>query len=80
MHPIEENQQHVSSFFFITNLLKEKLKKSVALLIKEKKAKNECGMITLTFFELYTVYIKTNFIQRYLSSLKSYKYLNRFIS
>ena len=58
MHPIEENQQHVSSFFFITNLLKEKLKKSVALLIKgKKKAKNECGMITLTFFELYTVYI-----------------------
>ena len=32
----EEIQQHISIFFFKTNLFKERIKKSVALLTREK--------------------------------------------
>ena len=36
-HSIEKKQQHVSSFFFKTNLFKEWMKKFVALLTTEKR-------------------------------------------
>ena len=65
------------------------MKKFVALLAKEKWLimKNDEKMMTLTFLELYTVYIKFRtavfpyllvnlFKEKYISSVKSYKYLN----
>ena len=56
-HPAEENQQQVSSFFK-TNLFKQWMKKFVALLTEEKRIRMNGKMMTLTFFELYTVDIK----------------------
>ena len=42
-HPVEENQQHISSFFLKINMFQEWMKKFVALLTKEKglMTKNE---------------------------------------
>ena len=45
-------------FFFKTNLFKEWMKKFVALLMREKWPEMNGKMMTPTFFELYTVYIK----------------------
>ena len=68
------------------------MKKFVVLLKKEKQQRMNGKMMSLTFFELYAVYIKKNmtilfpyllvnmFKQRYITYVKSYKYLNKSIS
>ena len=92
-HLTEENQQCVSSFFR-TNHFKERMQKFVALLTKEKgkMATNEWEIVGSDILRaLYRVYKKIRtilfsysliklFRQRYISSVKSYKYLNKLIS
>ena len=67
------------------------MKKFVALLTKGKPPRMN-GKRTATFFQLYTLYMKNQddsfyhiilvnlFKQRYISSVTSYKYLNKLIS
>ena len=66
------------------------MKKFVALLTKEKQPRMNRKM-TPTFFQLFIVYTKLGqfffhallanlFKQRYLSSVTSYKYLNKLLS
>ena len=57
---IEENQQGVIFFFFFSKqaCLKND-EKLFYISNKEQTAKNKEKMMTLTFFELYTVYIKS---------------------
>ena len=50
------------------------MKKLCCITNKAKTAKNEGEMMILTFFELYTVYIKR--FGEFFFHLKSYKYLN----
>ena len=45
-------------FFFKRNMFKERMKKFVALLMKEKQPGMNGKVMTLTFFEFCTVYIK----------------------
>ena len=77
-------------FFKKTNLFKEWMKKFVALPAKEKRPKMN-GKMTLTFFQLYTLYKKLGqfffhtllsnmFKQRCISFVLSYKYLNKLVS
>ena len=67
------------------------MKKFTELLTKEKKLRINGKILTLTFFESYTVYVKIgatvfpylliNLIkERYISSAKNYNYLNKVIS
>ena len=67
------------------------MKKFIELLTKEKKLRINGKILTLTFFESYTVYVKIgatlfpylliNLIkERYISSAKNYNYLNKVIS
>ena len=69
-HLIEEKQQHVSTYFK-TNF-KEWVKKFVALLKKEEWLRKNVKMMSLTFFELYSVYKK-------LGQLFLYTYLLTFL-
>ena len=67
------------------------MKEFTALLTDEKQLRMHGKIMNLTFFELYTVYIKIRtifsphlhvnfFKKRCISSVKDYKYLNRLIS
>ena len=67
------------------------MKKFIELLTKEKKLRINGKIVTLTFFESYTVYVKIgatvfpylliNLIkERYIRSAKNYNYLNKVIS
>ena len=67
------------------------MKKFIELLTKEKKVRINGKILTLTFFESYTVYVKIgatlfpylliNLIkERYISSAKNDNYLNKVIS
>ena len=67
------------------------MKKFTELLTKEKKLRINGKILTLTFFESYTVYVKIgatvfpylliNLIkERFISSAKNYNYLNKVIS
>ena len=67
------------------------MKKFIELLTKEKKLRINGKILTLTFFESYTVYVKIgatlfpylliNLIkERYISSAKNDNYLNKVIS
>ena len=67
------------------------MKKFIELLTKEKKLRINGKILTLTFFESYTVYVKIgatvfpylliNLIkERYIRSAKNYNYLNKVIS
>ena len=67
------------------------MKEFIALLTDEKQLRMHGKIMTLTFFELYTVYIKIRtifsphlhvnlFKERCISSVKNYKYFNRLIS
>ena len=67
------------------------MKKLAALLTKEKQPRMNGKMMTLTFFQLRTVAYKLGqfffhallanlFKQRYISSVTSYRYLNKLIS
>ena len=62
------------------------MKKFLALLMKEKRPRMNGKMMTLTFFELYTVYIKKLeqfFFDTLLAvhhSVASYKYFKKLIS
>ena len=64
------------------------MKKFIALLTEERQLRMNGEMMSLTFFKLYTEYIKIRtiffsylllnlFKERYISSVKSYKYLNK---
>ena len=56
-HQVEGNQQRISKYFFSTiNLFKERNKKFVTLLTKEKWLRMSGKMMTLTFFELRAVH------------------------
>ena len=74
-----------------TNLFKERIKKFVALPMKKKQLRMIGKIMNLTFIKLFTVYIKIRticfpyllvnlFKERYISSVKSCKYLNKLIS
>ena len=84
-HLIEEKQQPIS-IFFKTNLFKERMKKFVALLMKEKRPGMNGKMMTANFFELYSVHIKKLgqfFFHTLLpihSSVASYKCFKKLIS
>ena len=78
-------------FFYKTNLFEEWMKKFVPLLTKEKGLRMNGKMMTLTFFKPYKVCLKNQgncfpyllvnlFKERYISSAKSYKNLNKLIS
>ena len=67
------------------------MNEEICCIIKENQQKMNGKMMTLTFFKLYTVHIKTRpiafpylhinlFKKRYISSVISYKYLNKLIS
>ena len=64
------------------------MKKFIALLTEERQLRMNGEMMSLTFFKLYTEYIKIRtiffsylllnlFKERYISFVKSYKYLNK---
>ena len=65
------------------------MKKFIALLTEEKQLRTNRKMMSLTFFKLYTEYIKNQdnfffsylllnlFKERNISFVKSYKYLNK---
>ena len=59
-HKFKEKQHHIH-FFFQNKPFKEWMKKFIALLTKEKLLRMNLKVMSLTFFELYTVYTKNNF-------------------
>ena len=81
MHPIEENQQPISIFFKKKTCLKNERRNSL-----EKWPGMNGKMMTLIFFELFTVYMKKLgqfFFHTLLTihcSVASYKYFKKLIS